>query len=288
MLWFTGMVDLKTNYFVSFAKEGALHPLRSGGTLARPGDTLIDYIKGQVILADGNSVALFKSLKGLGLDFFRSFQIWADTHVRMGVFYQGLEQAEIGFLRGGGLTYTRVPDIKFDQLVIRELAMPAVVNIVAGSGPEPPLQTEGHPLFVNRFGDSFVGVTATQDTFSALDRDPDTFPNNDAIEFRALVSSNIAPRGQGRLKIHTSHVGTHSWVIKNTGSANGLTYRVIYNQVEGQDFAIDDSIGTNNVAFGAVTGVQSTRKAHRIALQVRSQTAGSSTTVAAQYMGYSV
>ena len=282
------MGELKANYFVSFAKEGALHPLRSGGTVAKPGDTVIDYLKGVVTLADGSTVGLFRSLKSLGIEFFRSYQIWADTHVRIGVFYEGIESPEIGFLRGGGLTYTRVPDIKFDRLIIRELAMPAVVNIVAGTGPQPPLETEWHPLFCHRFGDSFLrNVTATQDTFSALNQDPDQFPNNDAIEFRAVVSRDIAPRGQGRLKIHTSHIGTHNWIIKNTGGANGLTYRVIYNHVEGKDWVVDDSIGTNNVAFGAVTTVQSTRKAHRIALQVRSQLAGDSTTIDAQYMGFS-
>ncbi len=239
----------------------------------------INYITGKAKLSDGTIVELNNNLRLLGHEYLQSLQIWADTHTRMRMMRGG---KELGFVRVAGLDYNRTFDFRFDRIQLKELAMPAVVSITAGTSKLAPLQTDWSPTFMDRFGQA---SNVTSATFGDLTTGATP---SDAVEFRPVVSRNIVPAGFGRSVLHVSHVPSHSFIIRNDG-LNTLKYQFAYNIAEGEVFVLDDAIGSPTL-LPATTAppIQFTRKVHRMIMQIASNVEGQVNSARVQYHGFSI
>ena len=192
----------------------------------------------------------------------------------------------MGWMRGSGLTYTRVWGTPFDEIVVRELAWPPVISLTAALSPTPILQTENVPLFQNRYTE-FTTVNAA---FSTSDTGADVvrfFPVAGGQTPGDSVAESIAIAGRQRM--HVSGVTFKK--ITAVATTNDVYVRWRYNDSENpptDDWATDidatPELGLL-IKSGETVSIVSKTPCHRMYFQAIANTSVSNGTVRLLYWG---
>ncbi len=263
------------DYFISYGPQGEFKNMSRG-------DTVFDFKKGTVKFGtnppvDDTLALTIDNIPGKP-PYLQSGQIWGDTHYRIGI---KRNDEILGFIRGSGLDYTRLPPgVKFDALIIRELAMPAVISLTVGTAKES-LVSENVPLFQNRS----ASLTTSLTTFSTSNT------GDDIPEFVPVAGGSNGPAGSGRQSLHISGVKTKIFIVSNTGLTNGALVRLRGNSVEtGGVFATDPATPSGGFYVEANTTytIATTIPYHRMIFQGIQEVGGGATTLAVQYWGVNI
>ena len=260
--------------------EYAITLSRTGGTIPlRRGNTLVDFESGVIYFEGGvNPTLEVTPLSSISRPYFQSAVIWCDQTVNLILEYKGLRK---GPYRMTAMGFNEVRNTRFTKMIFQEsTGMPAVVHVVVGTLPQPPITPISVWLYIQRYGI----ITTSLATFT----DPATSTSAaDFTEFRTLVSRTISPVGQGRNNLHVSHISHSSFIIENTGSEQALV-RLATQYVEGEAYEFLPETGG---AAGLLVEANSTltlevsKKSHRMFFQAIFAPGGAATTLEVQFWG---